>query len=549
MHAVILAGGKGTRLRPYTTVVPKPLVPIGDDTSVLDVVLRQLSAYGFEKVTLAIGTHGHLIRSFVGDGGRWGLSISYAEEQVPLGTIGPLLLLLDRLPEQFLVMNGDVLTDLDYSAVLQHHMQSRAPLTVATCRRQSHIDFGVITSDECRIRAFHEKPVLTHEVSMGIYALSRPTLEGYEAGLPLGFDTLVLDLLSRGNRPATYQWDGYWLDIGRPEDYERANAEFAQIRSKLLPRASGHTRPGPVLVLGGLGFLGRHVVDALRRIAHVDVIVSGRVMLGHHRDAGAIELDLAGADVADLATTLRQLRPTAIVNCAGATAGPADRLHVANVKIPSNLIDAIARSGINARLVHLGSAAEYGAGRVGTPLDESAPLRPTSLYGTTKLAGSMIVLQAVGARQLDGTVLRIFNPVGPGSPPSSLVGRLVAEIQEAQVTGAPVRIGPLGGRRDFVDVRDAAEAVVQAVTTARPVAGVLNIARGEAVAVRALVGQLLRIAGYDGAVEVEEVPPDRSTAVDWQCADIGRADAELGWTPTRSLSESLRDLWDSRATR
>ncbi|WP_030687584.1 nucleotidyltransferase family protein [Streptomyces sp. NRRL B-1347] len=237
MHAVILAGGKGVRLRPYTTALPKPLVPIGDQHAILEIVLRQLSAAGFTSCTIAIGHLGHIIRAYVGNGSRWNLRIGYSTEDSPLGTMGPLLTMLDRLPEHFLVMNGDILTDLDFADVLRRHQESTAPLTIATYPREVHIDFGVLTTEERRVVAFTEKPSVDYRVSMGVYGVSRETLTSYTPGLPLGFDELVLDLLKTGNPPHAYEFEGYWLDIGRPDDYDRANAEFTTHRSLLLKGA------------------------------------------------------------------------------------------------------------------------------------------------------------------------------------------------------------------------------------------------------------------------------------------------------------------------
>lgn len=235
MHAVILAGGKGVRLRPYTTAFPKPLVPIGGEYAILDIVLRQLRMQGFRSVTLAIGHLGSLIRAFVGDGSKWGLEVTYCQEDTPLGTIGPLFGFLQYLPEHFLVMNGDVLTDLSYADFLRTHARGGDPLTVATYRRDVKIDFGVLETDSKHIVRFTEKPTLSYAVSMGIYALSRKTLEPYTVGQPFGFDQLVLDLLAKGNNPAAYEFSGYWLDIGRPDDYDEANRVFDQLRPKLLP--------------------------------------------------------------------------------------------------------------------------------------------------------------------------------------------------------------------------------------------------------------------------------------------------------------------------
>ncbi|MEU4492316.1 sugar phosphate nucleotidyltransferase [Streptomyces sp. NBC_00210] len=237
MHAVILAGGKGVRLRPYTTALPKPLVPIGDQHAILEIVLRQLATAGFTSATIAIGHLGHIIRAYVGNGSQWGLRVGYSTEESPLGTMGPLLTLLDRLPENFLVMNGDILTDLDYGDVVRQHSASGAPLTVATYARKVSIDFGVLTTESGRVVGFAEKPSMDYRVSMGVYGLSRDTLAGYTPGLPLGFDELMLDLLRSQNPPHTYEFDGYWLDIGRPDDYDRANAEFTTHRGLLLKGA------------------------------------------------------------------------------------------------------------------------------------------------------------------------------------------------------------------------------------------------------------------------------------------------------------------------
>ncbi|NUT39023.1 MAG: NTP transferase domain-containing protein [Thermoactinospora sp.] len=235
MHVVILAGGKGVRLRPYTSALPKPLVPIGEEYAILDIILRQLVSQGFTSATLAVGHLSPLIRAFVGDGSRWGLHVDYTEEVKPLSTIGPLFSIRDRLPEHFLVMNGDVLTTLNYASLLTSHGLSGAPLTVATAPRVVKIDFGVLEAGSGFITGFREKPLLSYLVSMGVYALSRSAIDDYPEGMSFGFDELVLDLLARQSPPAVFEFDGYWLDIGRPDDYDEANARFEEYRALLLP--------------------------------------------------------------------------------------------------------------------------------------------------------------------------------------------------------------------------------------------------------------------------------------------------------------------------
>ena len=235
MHVVIMAGGKGVRLRPYTTTLPKPLVPIGDSYAILEIVLHQLAACGFTSATLAINHMSSLIRAFVGDGSRFGLRVDFLEERVPLATVGPLFGMRDRLPEHFLVMNGDILTDLDYADLLRTHIGSTAPLTVATFQRTVKVDFGVLEVADGNVVRFSEKPTLDYRVSMGVYALSARTIAAYPEGLAFGFDQLMLDLLEQGRRPASYDFDGYWLDIGRPEDYDEANRTFDTLKPILLP--------------------------------------------------------------------------------------------------------------------------------------------------------------------------------------------------------------------------------------------------------------------------------------------------------------------------
>jgi NDP-mannose synthase len=232
-HAVLLAGGRGTRLRPYTTSLPKPLVPLGEQ-SIVEIVLRQLASRGFERATLAIGHLGQLIEAVVGDGSQWGISVDYVSEEEPLGTMGPVVANLDAFPDHFLVLNGDVLTDLDYAAVLERHVRQAPALTIATYRRRVPVDFGVLETDADRVVAFREKPTLDYTVSMGVYGITRSTLDGFAAGMPLGFDDLVLHLLETGARVDAYPFDGYWLDIGRPEDYDQANADYPRLRRVLL---------------------------------------------------------------------------------------------------------------------------------------------------------------------------------------------------------------------------------------------------------------------------------------------------------------------------
>ncbi|MFI2026223.1 NDP-sugar synthase [Streptomyces buecherae] len=205
-------------------------------------VLRQLAVTRLTSRTLAIGHLGHTIRACVGNGSQWGPRVGDSGEDSPLGTMGPLLSMLDQLPERFLVMNGDILTDLDldldFGDVPRTHATSGAPLTIAAYARQVNIDFGVLTTEWDRVVVgLTEKPRVDCRVSTGVYGVSRDTLDPYTPGLRLGFDELVLDPLKAETPPHAYDFDGYWLDIGRPDAYDRANAEFTQRHGVLIKGA------------------------------------------------------------------------------------------------------------------------------------------------------------------------------------------------------------------------------------------------------------------------------------------------------------------------
>lgn len=233
MRAVILAGGKGTRLAPYTIAFPKPLMPLGD-TPILEVVVRQLSHYGFTHLTMAVGHLAELIQAFFGDGSKFGLKIDYSREDEPLGTAGPLKLIPD-LGDHFLVMNGDLLTDLDYGKLMRRHREQGNDATIGVYQKQVKIDLGVLDRDEeGRIVDYREKPTLSYEVSMGVYAFRREVLEIVPDGY-YDFPDLVLELIRRDRPIRGYAFNGQWLDIGREEDYAAAIEIFETDRSRFLP--------------------------------------------------------------------------------------------------------------------------------------------------------------------------------------------------------------------------------------------------------------------------------------------------------------------------
>jgi len=224
----------GTRLRPYTVVLPKPLMPV-DEYPILEVILRQLAHAGFGHITMAVNHQAEIIKAFFGDGSKWDLRIDYSMETKPLSTMGPLTL-IDDLPENFLVMNGDVLTDLSFRDLLNRHVAEQRLFTIAASRREHMVDYGVLkTNPEGNLSGFEEKPRLDYLVSMGVYVASRRVLDFIPVGQKYGFDHLMLDLIARGEHVKVEPNNDYWLDIGRVDDYMRAIEEFDSMRKRLLP--------------------------------------------------------------------------------------------------------------------------------------------------------------------------------------------------------------------------------------------------------------------------------------------------------------------------
>ena len=231
-RAVILAGGKGTRLRPYTVVLPKPLMPIGE-YPILEVIIRQLVYFGFDHITLAVNHQADLLKAFFGDGTSWGVKIDYSLENSPLGTMGPLKLIPD-LPKNFLVMNGDVLTDLNLAEFYKEHELSSRIFSIASKIRHQHIDYGVLLVDEEKaLIGFEEKPKVTYQVSMGVYMVNSDILQVLPDGA-FGFDDLMLSLIKLDKKVNVKDHSGYWLDIGRPDDYMEAISIFETQKSIFL---------------------------------------------------------------------------------------------------------------------------------------------------------------------------------------------------------------------------------------------------------------------------------------------------------------------------
>lgn len=233
MQVIILAGGKGRRLKPFTAALPKPLMPLGE-IPILEVIVKQLKRDGFHDLIIAVNHLKELIMAFLGNGERWDLNISYSIEDRPLGTAGPLTL-VDSLEENFLVINGDTLTTINYKKLFQFHLKNNACATISTFKRDVKIDFGIVkTDDKGLLREYIEKPTYSFEVSMGVNVFNRRILDYLAKNEYMDMPEMVLKLKDNGERVQRYLFDGYWLDIGRIDDYEAANLIFEEKKNEFL---------------------------------------------------------------------------------------------------------------------------------------------------------------------------------------------------------------------------------------------------------------------------------------------------------------------------
>lgn len=293
-----------------------------------------------------------------------------------------------------------------------------------------------------------------------------------------------------------------------------------------------------VVLFGSSGFIGGHVRAALAADPRIGELIC----------PGRARHDLINGDRAGLAQVLRAAAPDAVVCCVGALGGTDEELVRANTMVAAKLLEAVAEAAPAARLVRLGSAGEYGVVPHGHAVTEDDRTEPVGAYGISHLAGTRLFALAGESGRVDAVSIRVFNPIGAGQPAENVLGRAVLRIREALETGAgEITLGPLGAYRDFVDVQDVAALIRAVLVTPVVRSRVYNAGSGRAVTVREAVGLLAERAGWNGTIREQGSGPQRSAAVDWIQADVGRAAAELGWAPTQELGTSIKDIWAAGA--
>ncbi len=225
MQAVILAGGLGTRLKPFTEAIPKPLLPVGEK-SILEVQVLCLRKYGFDDIYIATNYKAEYVESFMGDGSRYGVNLTFSKETKPLGTCGPISLLKSELTSPFILMNGDILTTLDFGKLYDFGLGSKANLSVVTKKIITPFNFGNVTSEGDYIVDVEEKPDFSLEIVAGIYVMKPDIFEQIPDDEYFGMDTLIKKMLYQEQKVARYLTEEYWIDIGRFDDFQSVQEEY-----------------------------------------------------------------------------------------------------------------------------------------------------------------------------------------------------------------------------------------------------------------------------------------------------------------------------------
>ena len=419
-RAVILAGGRGSRLSPLTTVIPKPLVPVGD-VAIIEVLIRQLVHYGITDVTICLGYLGHLIRAVLGDGHQFGADISYTEESEPLGTAGALHLVDTADADTVIVLNGDTLTDIDFADIIAQHHANSADASIVVLERNVHVDFGVIDiGGMASVRGLHREADVFVPRQHRRQCAVRGGPETSRAGRTHRHAATAL-------APARRRACSCGANPPRRSGSISAESTISVKRARCSRRTVTGSFPDdgvrPIVVIGASGWLGRAVA------AEAAATALGVVSVG--RSAGS-DVEITSYDVADLNAILRSLAPQSVINCAGLVRGSAADLRAANVDLVRSVV-AAARD-LPLRFVQIGSAAEYGDPGSHGPVDEGAGLRPTSEYGRSKALAAELALRS----GVDAVVARVFNVAGPEPAPGSLLADFLRKVETASTD---IRVG------------------------------------------------------------------------------------------------------------
>ena len=534
VQAVVMAGGLGTRLRPLTEGLPKPMLPIGG-RPLMALIIDGLRQSGIHRVSVTTHYEAEKITDYFGDGSAHGVELSYLPEERPLGTAGGLGL-LEPWSEPVLVINGDILTSVDFASMLDYHREHSADLTVAVWKHELEVPYGVVANDGVRVLGVDEKPIYSFFVNAGIYLLE-PSVQRYiPQDQRMDMTDLIQCLIDDGRTVVSFLVREYWTDIGLQADYERAPGTTSVGKSSWTGKR--------VLVTGAGGFIGSHLTERLvalgaRASAFVRYDSVGswgwldtssvkddvEVIADDLRDGDAVRTAVHGADIV--------FHLAALIGIPYSYHAPLSYVRT-NVEGTLNVLQAARAAGVGL-VVHTSTSEVYGSARR-TPIAEDHPLQGQSPYAASKIGADKLAEAFHLSFGLPVTTVRPFNTFGPRQSARAVIPTIVTQA----LREPSIRLGNLEATRDFNYVADTVDGFVRAAERSQAIGQVINIGSGREISIGALASTVLGLVGREVPItcDDERVRPD-SSEVDRLCADNAKAGEILGWQPQHTLEQGL----------
>lgn len=541
-YLIIMAGGLGTRLRPLTNSTPKPLLPIGNKP-ILESIIEHAESFGLVNIMISINYMSESIVNYFGDGSKYGVKIDYVFEKESMGTAGSLALVDKEINDDVFVINGDILTRVNFDEMLSNHKKAENYLTVGTRPYNTQIPYGILKLDGEKISSIEEKPTLEYIINAGIYTLSPEAVKMIPKGEFFHMTHLMEKLLKEKKNLGSFLIEDYWLDIGKINDYYRANAEYNDFF-----RIGINMKDKKVLVTGAGGFIGSHLVE---RLVKDGASVKALVHYNSRNDYGLIHqldkeirdsIEIIFSDITDNISVFKSMKGIDVVFHLAALIGIPYSYYSPNSYVETNIRGTLnilnsARELETSKVVHTSTSEVYGTALY-APIDEKHPLQGQSPYSATKIGADKLAESYYLSFGLPVATIRPFNTFGPRQSLRAVIPTIITQALKGDV----VNLGNLDTVRDFNYVKDTVSGFITIAQNEVSNGKVINIGSGKAVTIGNVVELVSKILEKPLNVNVqdERLRPDKSEVYKLLC-DNKLANDLLGWKPDYTFEDGLNE--------